>query len=80
MNNWPDKGDNHGAKGINLGYVDGHVAFVDRGDMVRAFILSRHPWPCNDNATDIARALNAVKGLKCTTIGGSYWRGKWSYQ
>ena len=79
MNNWPDKGDNHGDKGINLGFVDGHVEFVDRAQMVRAFIASRHPWPCNDNATDIARALAAVKGLKVTAVGGSYWQGKWSY-
>ena len=28
----------------------------------------------------LARAFNAVKGLNCTPIGGSYWKGKWSYQ
>lgn len=76
MNNWPEKIDNHGARGINLGFVDGHVEFVDRGGMVRAFIKSRHPWPCNDNAQDIQRALDAVPGLR--NQGG--WAGRWWYQ
>ena len=76
MNNWPEKGDNHGEKGINLGFCDGHVEFVDRAGMVRAFLKSRHPWPCNDNTADLKRALDAVPGLKNT--GG--WTGKWWYQ
>lgn len=76
MNNWPDKVDNHGKRGLNLGFVDGHVEFVDAGGMVRAFIKSRHPWPCNNNATDLARALAAVPGLRNT--GG--WEGRWWYQ
>ncbi len=76
MNNWPEKVDNHGEKGINLGFVDGHVEFPDRAGFVRALLTSRHPWPCNDNTADLARALAAVKGLKNT--GG--WAGKWWYQ
>ena len=36
VNNWPDKGDNHGEKGLNLAFCDGHVEFVDRaGTVVR---------------------------------------------
>jgi len=28
MNDWPDPSDNHGAKGVNVGYLDGHAEFV----------------------------------------------------
>jgi len=31
INNWPDKSDNHGADGLNCGYMDGHVEFVPPG-------------------------------------------------
>jgi prepilin-type N-terminal cleavage/methylation domain-containing protein len=30
-NNWPDAGDNHGAKGFNVGYMDCHVEFALTG-------------------------------------------------
>jgi prepilin-type N-terminal cleavage/methylation domain-containing protein/prepilin-type processing-associated H-X9-DG protein len=73
-NNWPDKGDNHGDKGINLGFVDGHVEFVDRAGMVRAFLLSRHPWPRDSG--DLQPALNAVKGL----TNSGCWAGFWTYK
>jgi prepilin-type N-terminal cleavage/methylation domain-containing protein/prepilin-type processing-associated H-X9-DG protein len=74
INNWPEAVDNHGKKGLNLGFVDGHVEFVDRAGMVRAFLVSRHPWPCDSGA--LGPALAAVKGLHNT--GG--WQGKWWYQ
>jgi prepilin-type N-terminal cleavage/methylation domain-containing protein/prepilin-type processing-associated H-X9-DG protein len=31
MNNWPDKSDNHGDRGINVGYLDGHAEWVITG-------------------------------------------------
>jgi prepilin-type N-terminal cleavage/methylation domain-containing protein/prepilin-type processing-associated H-X9-DG protein len=30
-NNWPDKGNNHGDAGTNMGFGDGHVEFIPRG-------------------------------------------------
>ena len=74
VNNWPEKIDNHGQKGLNLAFVDGHVEFVDRAGMVRAFLTSRHPWPRESN--DLGPALAVVPGLKNT--GG--WQGKWWFQ
>jgi prepilin-type N-terminal cleavage/methylation domain-containing protein/prepilin-type processing-associated H-X9-DG protein len=68
-NNWPDPIDNHGAEGLNLGFADGHVEFVDGRGMVEAMLISRHPWP------DVASALRYVPGLK--NSGG--WGGKWWY-
>jgi prepilin-type N-terminal cleavage/methylation domain-containing protein/prepilin-type processing-associated H-X9-DG protein len=73
-NNWPERGDNHDEKGLNLGFCDGHVEFVDRAGMVRAMLKSRHPWPRNSN--DLGPALQAVPGLRNT--GG--WSGRWWYQ
>jgi prepilin-type N-terminal cleavage/methylation domain-containing protein/prepilin-type processing-associated H-X9-DG protein len=74
VNNWPEKSDNHGEKGTHLGFVDGHVAFVDRRAMVLAFLTSRHPWPRESN--DLGPALALVPKLK--NSGG--WQGKWFYQ
>ena len=69
-NNWPDSVDNHGADGLNLGFADGHAQWVTPGEMVKAMMASRHPWP------DIASALATVPGLR--NSGG--WDGRWWYQ
>ena len=69
-NNWPDPADNHGADGLNLGFADGHAQWVTPGEMVKAMMASRHPWP------DVPSALAAVPGLQ--NSGG--WDGRWFYQ
>jgi len=39
MNNWPDKGNNHGDKGANFAFGDGHVEFVARGpEFIKTFV------------------------------------------
>jgi prepilin-type N-terminal cleavage/methylation domain-containing protein len=38
-NNWPDISDNHGAAGLNCGYMDAHVEFVPPGRrLLEAFL------------------------------------------
>jgi prepilin-type processing-associated H-X9-DG protein len=38
-NNWPDPGNNHKTAGGNIGFGDGHVAFVKRGpEWVRTWL------------------------------------------
>jgi prepilin-type N-terminal cleavage/methylation domain-containing protein/prepilin-type processing-associated H-X9-DG protein len=69
-NNWPEPTDNHGAEGLNLGFADGHAQWVNPGDMVKAMMISRHPWP-HEGA-----AQAALPWLK--NSGG--WTGKWWYQ
>jgi len=39
INNWPDEGDNHGAAGCNVGFMDGHVEFLPPGRaLLHAFL------------------------------------------
>lgn len=41
MNNWPNKGNNHGEDGANFGFGDGHVEFVRRGpEYIKTFVNS----------------------------------------
>ncbi len=41
VNNWPEKHNNHGEDGVNIGYTDGHAAFVKRGpDLIEAYLDS----------------------------------------
>jgi prepilin-type processing-associated H-X9-DG protein len=40
-NNYPDPNNNHGNVGLNMGFADGHVAWVPRGkDVIRAYMAS----------------------------------------
>ncbi|HEV2296523.1 MAG TPA: type II secretion system protein [Tepidisphaeraceae bacterium] len=82
-NNWPDPGDNHGEKGVSLGYADGHAEFVNRIDLVRAMFTSRHPWPGDFGAAGTARIVARVPGLRAGAApwpAGISWRGKWWYE
>ncbi len=41
LNNWPDKNNNHGIAGGNIGFADAHVSFVPRGKQwIRTFLAS----------------------------------------
>lgn len=37
INNWPERWDNHGAVGMNILFADGHVVFVRRDDVDKAW-------------------------------------------
>ena len=45
LNNWPDKGDNHGDKGVNVGYLDGHAEFVLTGRPVLEMYMDGYYVP-----------------------------------
>ncbi len=39
MNNWPNVGNNHGDKGLNIGFGDGSVRWIPRGaELIRTYI------------------------------------------
>ena len=50
LNNWPDPGDNHGAKGFNVGYMDCHVDFQPTGKAVLEAYVDGYYWPGVDTA------------------------------
>jgi prepilin-type N-terminal cleavage/methylation domain-containing protein/prepilin-type processing-associated H-X9-DG protein len=77
-NNFPEKGDNHGEKGVNLAFCDGHVEFVDRAGLLAGMMTSRHPWPGNTStAAAVAVVLKQVPSLNLKNSGG--WTGVWWY-
>ena len=62
-NNWPDPGNNHGNRGFNIGFADGHTAFVPRGkELLRTYVESG-----NGNPNVIAKAIYQQYGYSVTT-------------
>lgn len=74
-NNWPDAGNNHGAEGLNLGYLDGHGGWHDRAQYVRAALTSYHPWFGN-HSTALSLAQSAVPNVQSSGTG---WEADWWY-
>jgi prepilin-type processing-associated H-X9-DG protein len=44
-NNWPDPVNNHGAQGMNMGFLDGHVAFTLTGKPILEANMGGHYVP-----------------------------------
>jgi prepilin-type N-terminal cleavage/methylation domain-containing protein/prepilin-type processing-associated H-X9-DG protein len=44
-NNWPDAVNNHGAQGMNMGYLDGHVTFTLTGRPILEAYMGGHYVP-----------------------------------
>ena len=44
-NNWPDPVNNHGAQGMNMGYLDGHVLFTLTGKPILEAYMGGHYVP-----------------------------------
>jgi len=56
-NNFPDPRDNHGAQGMNMGFLDGHVVFVLRSkDIFRAY-MGGHYHTSVDNTLQLSYGL-----------------------
>ena len=48
VNNWPDGLDNHAPQGMNIGFLDGHVRWFDRGPrIIDAYLYSYADPPGN---------------------------------
>jgi prepilin-type N-terminal cleavage/methylation domain-containing protein len=68
QNNWPDKGNNHGTAGVNMGFGDGHVQWVPRGpDLIMTYMRS-YQGPAQDAAFMSAHCPGLSK--KTTSLGG----------
>ncbi len=75
INNWPEKHNNHGEAGLNIGFCDGHVAFVQRGpELIETYLRS---GSLGADAVQ-ARLLDLHPGLEKETvrIGRNNWT-KW---
>jgi prepilin-type N-terminal cleavage/methylation domain-containing protein/prepilin-type processing-associated H-X9-DG protein len=45
INNWPDPANNHGAQGMNMGFLDGHVTFTLTGRGIIEAYMGGHYRP-----------------------------------
>lgn len=69
MNNWPEEGNNHGKRGLNIGFGDGHVEFVNRGEGLIRTYMSAYQGPAQDDKFTIKQC----PGLKIdqVTVNGT---------
>jgi prepilin-type N-terminal cleavage/methylation domain-containing protein/prepilin-type processing-associated H-X9-DG protein len=64
-NNWPDASNNHGVAGANIGFGDGHVAFVKRGpEWIRAWMDGYQGMAMPDD-----RVMSRLPGLQISGSG-----------
>ncbi len=72
LNNWPERHNNHAEAGLNIGYADGHAAWVNRGpDLIEAYLYSG-----TLGAPDVrTRLMELHPGLRKETvrIGRNNW-------
>ena len=77
LNNWPEKHNNHGEDGVNIGFCDGHVEFIRRGPKLIETYLDSGSM----GASDIRENIEDLHGnLKKETvrIGRNNWT-RWKY-
>jgi prepilin-type N-terminal cleavage/methylation domain-containing protein/prepilin-type processing-associated H-X9-DG protein len=70
-NNWPDPDNNHSIAGLNIGFADGHVAFIHRGPELVKTYLAGYGQPLNETFAEahcpgLSHTTRAVNGLTCT--------------
>ena len=66
MNNWPDPNNNHGKAGLNIGFADGHVEFVQRGPGLIRTYMDGYQGPAQDDLFTVKQApgLRAQNGVR----------------
>jgi prepilin-type N-terminal cleavage/methylation domain-containing protein/prepilin-type processing-associated H-X9-DG protein len=71
--NWPDPGNNHGNRGFNIGFADGHAAFVPRGKA----LMEAYQNSGNANPSVLSATVYQQYGYTVATQGGvKVWSGK----
>jgi len=75
-NNWPDaETNNHGDRGVVMGFVDGHAEFGNRHRYVEASLFSPHTYFGNDSTCG---SLARQEFPNVRNTGG--WNGRWWFQ
>jgi len=68
QNNYPDKGNNHGTAGVNMGFGDGHVEWVPAGPGLILTYMRGYQGPAMDDAFMTAHCPGLTK--KTTSLNG----------
>jgi prepilin-type N-terminal cleavage/methylation domain-containing protein/prepilin-type processing-associated H-X9-DG protein len=82
-NNWPDHANNHGADGVNVSYLDGHVKWTPTGKPLLQAFISGYYNPNVDNVPSILsnpsspRVYAAYGLMKGTDSNGN---PRWSWR
>jgi prepilin-type N-terminal cleavage/methylation domain-containing protein/prepilin-type processing-associated H-X9-DG protein len=73
LNNWPEKHNNHGNKGVILSFADGHAKFVARGPLLVETYLRSNTSAASDVRNNIiaGRRLHAGVTQQTVRIGRS---------
>jgi prepilin-type N-terminal cleavage/methylation domain-containing protein/prepilin-type processing-associated H-X9-DG protein len=71
INNWPDAVNNHGAEGVNVGYCDGHAAFIRTGRPLMSMFLSGYYDP------GVPDSLYQKYAVTKTTTADGYTSFRW---
>jgi prepilin-type N-terminal cleavage/methylation domain-containing protein/prepilin-type processing-associated H-X9-DG protein len=77
MNNWPNRGNNHGDAGTNMGFGDGHVEWVPRGAGLIEKYMEAYQGPAMDDAFAMAKRPGLT--IKNTSSGGKSFK-TYSYE
>lgn len=75
MNNWPDPKNNHGDKGLNIGFGDGSVRWVARGRELHEAYMNGYQGPAQPdwfmNSQGLRRTYRPIPG---TTRSWTVWQ------
>ena len=68
LNNWPEKHNNHGNKGVILSFADGHAKFVARGPQLVETYLRANTSAASDVRNNIVAGRRLHAGVTQQTV------------
>ncbi|MEM8782402.1 MAG: prepilin-type N-terminal cleavage/methylation domain-containing protein [Planctomycetota bacterium] len=60
INNWPSPAHNHGDEGVNIGFIDGHAAFVARGEDTVRQRMAGYEWVGGVDVTEYGVSVGST--------------------
>jgi prepilin-type N-terminal cleavage/methylation domain-containing protein/prepilin-type processing-associated H-X9-DG protein len=81
-NNWPDPGNNHGIRGVNIGFCDGHVEWVPAGRrLIEIYLIGANDGMINPGLKTIANTklnMNLVEKKNVSYGGEKVTQWSWN--
>ena len=74
MNNWPERHNNHGAAGLNIGFADGHVSWTPRGPNLIRTYLAGYDDPSMGEAFEVQHCPGLTVDTNVAVGGETYRR------